>query len=232
MSLLPPARSLLVMGVICAGLASCSKSGSPGAPTGPPVASPPAASAPVVTTLSVNTGSTSGGTPLSIVGNGFEDGATATFGTTRVSRRGFDPRVAGGVSGSLLVNTPEHAAGLVDVIVTNPDGQSFRLARGFEFQAPESFDINGAWEGGGSDGSHIRMALTVRNNVLVSATCDSDTLITVALASPVTGGEFSAAGGDGFRLSGRIVSPSDVIGTISGPSCGADISWKATRVPR
>jgi hypothetical protein len=189
-------------------------------------------SAPVVSTLSVNTGSTSGGTPLRIVGNGFHMGATATFGTAMVTRWGFDPRVAGGASGSLLVKTPEHAAGLVDVIVTNPDGQSFRLARGFEFQTQESFDINGAWEGGGSDGNHIGVALTVRNNVLIGASWESSTLTTVNLTSPAANGEFSADTGDGFRISGRIVSPSDVIGKISAPSCGTDISWAATRVPR
>jgi hypothetical protein len=159
-------------------------------------------------------------------------GAIATFGTAKVSRWGWDPRVAGGASGSLLINTPEHGEGLVDLIITNPDGQSVRLAKAFEYLPPQAFDVNGGWDGYGSDGNHISMAMTIRNNVLVSASCSYDTVDTVALSSPAANGEFSADNGNGFRISGRIVSPSDVIGKISAPSCGTDISWVANRAPR
>jgi hypothetical protein len=49
---------------------------------------------------------------------------------------------------------------------------------------------------------------------------------------PITNGEFSVDNGNGFRISGRIVSPSDVIGKISAQSCGTDISWVANRAVR
>jgi hypothetical protein len=218
-------RSSFVVVLLGFGLASCTSSATPTAPTA-------AVTRPSVSTLSENIGSTKGGTPVSIVGTGFMMNATATFGSVKVARHGWDPRVAGGASGSLLINTPEHSAGLVDLIVTNPDGQSYRIANAFEYREQQSFDINGDWEGYGSDGNHINMAITIHNGVLTSASCSYDTVDTVALSSPAANGEFSVDDGGGFRISGRIVSPFDVIGKISAPSCGADISWEAQRAPR
>ena len=165
------ARASVVVVLVGLGLTGCSGS-SAAVPTAPTAALTP----PSVSTLSVSVGSTKGGTPLRIVGAGFQMGATATFGTAKVSRWGWDPRVAGGASGSLLINTPEHGEGLVDLIITNPDGQSVRIANAFEYQPPQAFDVNGGWEGYGSDGNHISMAITIRNNVLVSASCSYDTL--------------------------------------------------------
>ena len=76
------------------------------------------------------------------------------------------------------------------------------------------------------------MAITIQNGVLTSASCSYDTVDTVALSSPAANGEFSVDNGNSFRISGRIVSPSNVIGKISAPSCGTDISWVANRAAR
>lgn len=219
-------RSWLVVLVVAHGLTGCSD---PAPPTAPSTL-PPALS-PTVTTISVNSGSTGGGTPLRIVGAGFDMGATVTFGTATVNRKGWDPRVVGGAAGSLIVNTPVHAPGVVDLIVTNRDGGAVRLARAYEFLPQESFDFNGTWDGGGSEGDHIGMALTIRNGVLVAASCEGDTTTAVSLSTSAANGEFAAEAG-AFRISGRIVSPSDAIGRISAPSCGTDVPWAASRSPR
>jgi hypothetical protein len=217
-------RSGLAVLVLAHGLTGCGLDPSrvPSAPSPLPSSFPP----PVVTTMSVNTGSTGGGTPLRIIGSGFQMGVTVTFGGARVDRWGYDPRVPGGA--------PAHVAGLVDVIVTNPDGQSLRLANAYEYLAQQSFDFNGSWDGGGSDGSHIGVGFTIRDNVLITASCngDGEGLTTVSLSSSTADGEFSADTDDGFRIRGRIVSPSDAIGRITAPSCGSDVPWQASRLPR
>lgn len=226
-------RSGLVVLVLAHGLTGCDGLGPSAVPSAPSAvisSLPP----PVVTTISVNTGSTAGGTPLRIIGSGFQGGGTVTFGGARAERTGYDPRVPGGASGSMIVSTPAHGAGLVDVIVTNPDGQAVRLANAYEYLAQQSFDFNGSWDGAGSDGSHIVLGLTIRNNVLITASwlCDEGGPKTVSLASAAADGEFSADAGDGFRISGRIVSPSDAIGRITAPSCGSDVPWQASRLPQ
>ena len=72
-------------------------------------------------------GPTTGGTNVTITGTGFQVGSTVTFG-------GVAGTVTGG-SGStqLSVTTPAHAAGQVDVAVTNPDGQSATAQNGFTY---------------------------------------------------------------------------------------------------
>ena len=167
-----------------------------------------------------------------MTGTAFDLGATVTFGAIMVARSGYDPRVAGSFGGSLIVNAPPHSPGLVDIIVTNPDRQAHRLVNAFEYRAQQSFDLNGDWGGGGSGGSHIEVALTIRNDVLVIASwaCDGGAFTTVDLSSPAEAGEFDAAAAGGFRISGRIVSPADAIGRITLPTCGGEHAWVAGRV--
>ncbi len=86
--------------------------------------------APAVTSLSPNTGTTAGGTAVTITGTGFQAGAEATFGGT----------AATGVTvvsdTSITCVTPAHAAGAVDVVVTIPEGRSGTLAGGFTYADP------------------------------------------------------------------------------------------------
>ena len=228
------ARDAIVFMVLSHGLVGCGGLDTSAAPSAvtPSLPPPIGTSTPIVTSMSGNTGSTGGGTPLRIVGSGFQMAVTVTFGTARVDRREWDPRVPGGASGSLIISTPAHAPGLVDVIVTNPGGQPLRLANAFEYLAPQSFDFNGSWDGDGSDGNHIGVGFTIRNNVLIAASCvgaDGAGPASVSLSSPVIDGEFAAVAGDGFRISGRIVSASDAIGKITVPVCGIDVPWQAAR---
>jgi len=89
--------------------------------------SPPPNPAATVTAISPISGSANGGTAVTITGTGFLSGASvklggaAATGVTVVS------------STSISATTPAHAAGTVDVVVTNTDGQSGTLIGGYTY---------------------------------------------------------------------------------------------------
>jgi hypothetical protein len=74
---------------------------------------------PVIRELLPNTGSTSGGTPMIIVGAGFRFPVTVSVGgiATPFEYDDFGVDV-------LYLTTPVHAAGMAEVVVTNPDGRA------------------------------------------------------------------------------------------------------------
>jgi hypothetical protein len=67
------------------------------------------------------------GDAVSISGTGFLPGATVTLDGVRAKVRAMASTV-------ITVVTPVHAAGTVDVVVTNPDGQSGTLTGGYTFE--------------------------------------------------------------------------------------------------
>jgi hypothetical protein len=70
------------------------------------------------------------GQPVAIIGTGFQPNAAVTFGGTPVDH-------ATTLSSTIILTTPpDHAAGKVDVVVTNPDNGSATLAQGFEYVVP------------------------------------------------------------------------------------------------
>lgn len=79
--------------------------------------------------LSPATGPTAGGTGVSILGTGFSVDVppTVTFGGVAATG------VAVSGPGALTCTTPAHAAGAVDVTVTNPDGETATLAAAFTY---------------------------------------------------------------------------------------------------
>jgi hypothetical protein len=79
--------------------------------------------------VSPNTGTTAGGTSVTIAGANFAPGATVTFGGTAA----LNVNVTSATS--ITATTPAHAGGAVSVVVTNPDGQSGALAGGFTYSA-------------------------------------------------------------------------------------------------
>jgi hypothetical protein len=60
-----------------------------------------------------------GGVQVLFIGTGLDGAATVTFGGVPATGVAIDP-----VTGGLLATTPAHAEGYVDIVVTNPDGQS------------------------------------------------------------------------------------------------------------
>jgi hypothetical protein len=86
--------------------------------------------APTISTVSPTSGSTLGGTVMSIAGTGFLSGATVTVGGTAATN------VVVNTSTSITCTTPAHVAGLVSVVVTNPDIQSATKSNSFTYVAP------------------------------------------------------------------------------------------------
>jgi hypothetical protein len=82
---------------------------------------------PSIVTVTPSSGLTSGGTSVVITGSNFVSGATVSFGGSPATSVSFVS------STSLTATTPSHAAGTVNVAVTNPDSQSGTLTNGFTY---------------------------------------------------------------------------------------------------
>ncbi len=81
--------------------------------------------APLITSITPNRGPTAGGTSVTIAGQGLTGTTAVTFGgTAAVFVVNDDSRIT--------ATSPAHAAGAVDVVVTNPDG-SFTAMDGFSY---------------------------------------------------------------------------------------------------
>ncbi len=87
--------------------------------------------APTVTLVEPRSGPARGGDVVILTGSGFATGAVVTFGGVP----GSDVAVLDSIATRLRVVTPSHAVGMVDVVVTNPDGRSVTVAGGYTFTA-------------------------------------------------------------------------------------------------
>jgi hypothetical protein len=85
--------------------------------------------APTVTSVNPASGPTAGGTAVVISGTNFLAGASVSFGGTPASGVAVDS------ANTIIAVSPLHAAGAVDVAVTNPDNQSGLLPAGYTYQA-------------------------------------------------------------------------------------------------
>lgn len=88
---------------------------------------------PSVTSVSPNNGSTNGNTAVTIAGTQFQTGATVLF--DNVSCTNVNVVSAN----SITCTTPAHAAGLVNITVTNPDAQTNTLTGGYTYVVPPTF---------------------------------------------------------------------------------------------
>ncbi|HKS96222.1 MAG TPA: IPT/TIG domain-containing protein [Terriglobia bacterium] len=89
-----------------------------------------------MSSVSPNSGSTNGGTAVTITGANFAAGATVTFGGSAATN------VTVASSTSITATTPAHAAGAVNVVVTNTGGQSGTLSSGFTYTSSTSTPIS------------------------------------------------------------------------------------------
>jgi len=81
----------------------------------------------ILTSLSPTTGPSGGGASVKLVGSGFLIGAKVTFGGT--------PATVGKITDTTIeLTTPQHAAGPVEVVVTNTNGQTAKLPNGFTYE--------------------------------------------------------------------------------------------------
>jgi hypothetical protein len=122
---------------------------------------------PTVTSVAPVSGLDTGGTAVTITGTNFVSGATVTFGGTAATGVTFVN------STSITATTPAHAAGAVDVVVTNPDTQSGTLTG-------ETLTGNGAATntvtvinvGGGTDQLYLAAVAIYGTNMAVSPPID------------------------------------------------------------
>jgi IPT/TIG domain/Putative Ig domain len=87
---------------------------------------------PTVTSISPDSGTTAGGTTVTISGSNFLAGALVLFGTVSA------PSVNISSGSQIQVVTPAHASGLVDVAVVNPGNLTATLASAFTYNSPSS----------------------------------------------------------------------------------------------
>jgi hypothetical protein len=80
---------------------------------------------PQISSVSPTSGPTAGGTSVTITGSGFQAGAAVTIGGTSATVVSVAPS-------SITIVTPAHAAGMVNVVVTNPGGLMATL-RGYTY---------------------------------------------------------------------------------------------------
>jgi hypothetical protein len=218
----------VVLLVLTQGMAGCGTSSRPTSPTPtvvPTTIGTTSVGTASVTSISANVGSTAGGTEVLIIGSMLA--STVTFGGAQVYGQ-FDGRSP---TGMMFLYTPAHVAGTVDVVVSGLNGQSVTLANAFTYALPGTFDFNGAWAGFGNNGQDNLISFDIRNDMLLSVSCDgivsNTTTVTLSPPQPVTNSEVSFVG-DGVTFTGRIVSPSAATGTIRLGECTSD-GWYASK---
>jgi hypothetical protein len=224
------ARTGILLVVLAQGLAGCGESRGPTGPTASSSSSepspqpspqpvPPASPIqPRVTSITPDTGSTGGGAWGAITGADFQPGVVVSIGDGPTKSALVQD------SKTILFWTAPHASGTVDVAVTNPGGLTSRLAGGYTFAPPESFDFNGEWIAHAGPDYDIEMGLAILNDALVSVSCGG-TSVALSIPVHVRGGEFSAADEHGVIVSGRVVSPVNALGTINVPGCASTTWW-------
>lgn len=102
---------------------------------------------PSVSAVSPTSGDVAGGTSITISGTGFDTagaGATVTVGDVSASVTSLSAT-------TIVAVTPSHTPGVVDVIVTNPDGQAYRKSSGYTYTSSVRYALtyNGNLSNGG-----------------------------------------------------------------------------------
>lgn len=141
--------------------------------------------APVVASIAPASGSTAGGTAVTITGSNFQAGARVTIGVAAT--------VTSLTSTAITAVTAARTAGTVGVTVTNPDGQSGTLASAFTYAAPPTFTsltpTSGSTAGGtvvtiSGSGFVTGMRVTFSG---VAATVTSTTATSLRVTTPAAG---------------------------------------------
>jgi uncharacterized repeat protein (TIGR01451 family) len=138
------------------------------------------ASGPTITTaLSPNQGPGSGGTAVTITGSGFVNGGSlgVTFGGVAATA------VTVVNATTITCTTPPHASGVVDVVLTNGDGQPTTVANGFTYLAATDVAISGSAPATIANGANFAYTTVVTNNGPAAA---SNVTATITLPANVT----------------------------------------------
>ena len=146
---------------------------------------------PTVSAVSPAQGTTEGGTTITVTGSNFLVGATVSLGGNPAS----DVTIVN--STTITATTPAHAAGAVDVVVTNGDGKQGTLNGGFTYQTPapsvgQVSPATGSTSGGTTatiDGTFLTgtTSVTFDGTPATSFTVNSDTSVTATTPPHATG---------------------------------------------
>lgn len=142
----------------------------------------PATLPPTVSSLSPAQGRTSGGTAVIITGSNFSGSTAVTFGAT--------PATSFTVNSStqIVATSPAQAAGVVDVVVTNPDGSSSTSAASqYTYVAPPAVTAIAPTSGPASGGTTVVLTgVNFANATAVTFGGAAATSVTVNSATQVT----------------------------------------------
>ncbi|MGA9673360.1 MAG: IPT/TIG domain-containing protein [Terracidiphilus sp.] len=188
-----------------------------------------AAPQPTVTSVSPNTGSTAGGTAVTITGTNFAAGATVTFGSAAAT----NVAVVNGTT--ITATTPAGTAGAATVTVTVA-GQSGSLASGFTYITPPtvtSVSPNAGTLAGGTAvtitgtnfaaGATVTFGSTAATNVVVVSSTSITATTPAASAGAVTVTVTNSNGVSGNLASGFTFAPAPTVTGVSpnsGPTAG------------
>ena len=136
-----------------------------------------AAPAPTVSSVVAASGSSLGGTPVTVTGTNFASGAAVFFGGAR------SPSAAVINPTTMSVAAPAHAAGVVAITVQLSDGQSASLGAAFTYSAAPAPTITSVTPNTGPGGTQITITGTgFANSQVVTAHAAADALVSVGSA--------------------------------------------------
>src|SRR5216684_963955 len=140
-------------------------------------------SAPTVTSVSPSSGAVAGGTAVTITGTNFVTGATVTFGGTGATN------VVVVSATQITATTAAHAAGAVNVVVTNPDTQTGTLTNGFTYTSASAPTVTSVSPSSGAAAGGTAVTITGTNFVTgaTNVVVVSATQITATTAAHVAG---------------------------------------------
>jgi hypothetical protein len=163
--------------------------------------------APTVSSVSPNTGSTAGGTVVTITGTNFVTGATVTFGGTLATN------VTVVLGTQITATTPAGSAGAVAVTVTNPGGQNGSLSNGFTYIAPPTITNVSPNNGPTAGGTSVTITGT---NFAAGATLTFGTAaatnVVVVSATQITA---TTPAGTAGAATVKVTNPSGLIGSLT-----------------
>jgi len=182
---------------------------------------------PVVTAVSPNRGPTSGGTIVTIAGSNFKAGASVTFGSAAASN------VTVLSSSQITCTSPAHFPTVVDVTVTNPDGQSGTLLRGYTYES-DTVSLSLPDTGGGQH-RIVQVPINAANVKGLAAAS-----LTVTFDSSVLSARGASTGSltPGWSLAANTTTPGQVRlslasngGTVTGSGVLANLEFEVVGAP-
>ena len=106
------------------------------------------------------------------------------------------------------------------------------MAAAYTYGPADAFDMNGVWVGFTVNGTDTAVEFEIRGNTVVSASCayTAATPFIFSTLPRVQNGGFSLIADDGATLAGKIVSESEIVGTMTFPACNnALLPWRVSR---